>query len=84
MLLEAHGSDEGVYAWLETLRTTPTAEARAELLKLMGVGRKVADCVLLMSMDKVRVLDFATIESALMKRCRPRSFPLTRTSTKSQ
>lgn len=32
---------------LESLKTLPTDEARAELLKLEGVGRKVADCVLL-------------------------------------
>ena len=29
-------------------------EAREELLKFMGVGHKVADCVLLMSLDKVQ------------------------------
>ena len=40
--------------WLLTLRKSSTPEARAELLKLMGVGRKVADCILLMSLDKVR------------------------------
>ncbi len=32
---------------LELLKTLPTDQARAELLKLEGVGRKVADCVLL-------------------------------------
>jgi len=39
--------------WLQTLRDMSTTDARQELLKLMGVGRKVADCVLLMSLDKV-------------------------------
>ena len=53
MLLEAHGSDDGVFSFLHGLRTTKTQEAREELIKLMGVGRKVADCVLLMSLDKV-------------------------------
>ena len=32
---------------LESLRTRTTAEARAELMELPGVGRKIADCVLL-------------------------------------
>ena len=53
MLLDAHGSDEGVYAFLAGLRKADTEFARAELMKLMGVGRKVADCILLMSLDKV-------------------------------
>lgn len=61
MLVEAHGTvNEGDLSeppekWLMTLRDLPTAEARTELLKLMGVGRKVADCILLMSLDKVRI-----------------------------
>jgi N-glycosylase/DNA lyase len=61
MLVDNHGSPptlghrpEPAEGWLHTLRTMSTADARAELLKLMGVGRKVADCILLMSMDKVR------------------------------
>lgn len=40
--------------WLIGLRDVSTEEAREELLKLAGVGPKVADCILLMSMDKVR------------------------------
>jgi len=38
-----------------TLRDLDTSEAREELLKFIGVGRKVADCILLMSLDKVFV-----------------------------
>ena len=44
---------EGPQRWLYTLRNMTTVDARQELLKLMGVGRKVADCILLMSLDKV-------------------------------
>lgn len=40
-------------SWLLTLRQKSTDDAREELLKFVGVGRKVADCVLLMSLDKV-------------------------------
>jgi N-glycosylase/DNA lyase len=53
MLLEQHGTDDKATNFLHSLRTKPTSEAREELLKFVGVGRKVADCVLLMSMDKV-------------------------------
>ncbi|KAJ2729585.1 8-oxoguanine glycosylase ogg1 [Coemansia sp. BCRC 34962] len=39
-------------AYLENLRHVSVEIARAELMKLSGVGPKVADCVLLMSLDK--------------------------------
>lgn len=39
---------------LEQWRSAPINETRDQLLKLKGVGRKVADCVMLMSMDQVR------------------------------
>jgi len=38
---------------LETLRGMSYEEARGELLSLSGVGHKVADCVLLFSLDKL-------------------------------
>jgi len=44
---------EPAEVWLTSLRKEQTTVAREELTKLMGVGRKVADCVLLMSLDKV-------------------------------
>ena len=53
MLVEAHG-EQGAEHFLGSLRQKSTNEAREELLKFMGVGRKVADCVLLMSLDKVQ------------------------------
>lgn len=60
MITEAHGSlklsndhQESGEKFLLTLRNLETAQARDELLKFLGVGRKVADCVLLMSLDKV-------------------------------
>lgn len=59
MLCEEHDDPE---AWLLSLREKGVQEAREELLKLCGVGPKVADCVLLMSMDKVRsVLSFCLL-----------------------
>ncbi|KAI9057891.1 DNA glycosylase [Trametes sanguinea] len=67
MLVEAHGVgrhprtlQEPSEEWLMTLRNIATAEARAELLKFVGVGRKVADCILLMSLDKREVIPVDT------------------------
>jgi N-glycosylase/DNA lyase len=37
---------------LEHLKNEPISVARMELMKLHGVGRKIADCVLLFSLDK--------------------------------
>jgi N-glycosylase/DNA lyase len=59
LLCDAYGAGpspkgkEGPERWLYSLREMTTTGARQELLKLMGVGRKVADCILLMSLDKV-------------------------------
>ncbi|KAH9945908.1 DNA glycosylase [Epithele typhae] len=67
MLVESHGVSfdattqmEPSEVWLRTLRQFSTADARIELLKFMGVGRKVADCVLLMSLDKREVIPVDT------------------------
>ncbi|KAG8892089.1 8-oxoguanine glycosylase ogg1, partial [Tulasnella sp. 403] len=38
--------------WLLDLRRVSTEDARGALLQLSGVGPKVADCILLMSLDK--------------------------------
>ena len=53
---------EPAEAWLASLRNEKTAVARGELIKLMGVGRKVADCVLLMSLDKVCLVFTAALK----------------------
>ena len=47
MVRECGGND-----WLLGLRQLPYEEVREKLLQLMGVGRKVADCVALFSLDK--------------------------------
>ncbi|XP_035684476.1 N-glycosylase/DNA lyase-like [Branchiostoma floridae] len=51
---------QGGESWLYNLRTLPYEEAKAELIKLSGVGAKVADCVCLMSMDKTGAIPVDT------------------------
>lgn len=46
--------------WLYSLREMPYEEAKAELMKLCGVGAKVADCVCLMSLDKLGAIPVDT------------------------
>lgn len=41
-----------VHAYLASLRSTDYHTARSELLKFQGIGPKVADCILLMSLDQ--------------------------------
>lgn len=51
---------------LEGLRGQQVSVVRDQLLELKGVGRKVADCVMLMCLDqvsKLRLLDFGIIRS---------------------
>lgn len=55
-----HESAEASEIWLRELRKSSTADAREELLKFVGVGRKVADCILLMSLDKREVVPVDT------------------------
>lgn len=48
------GAEPGrIEAGLESWRAMPADEARDKFVNLKGVGRKVADCVMLMSCDKV-------------------------------
>ncbi|KAF8136732.1 DNA glycosylase [Boletus edulis] len=69
MLIDGHGAatsscihsvTEAPEKWLMTLRDMSTPEAREQLLRFVGVGRKVADCVLLMSLDKRDVIPVDT------------------------
>jgi 8-oxoguanine DNA-glycosylase Ogg len=61
MLCSEHKDPE---AYLLSLRQMGESEARQELLKLCGVGPKVADCVLLMSLDKRNVVPGITLQSS--------------------
>ncbi|KEP52118.1 putative 8-oxoguanine DNA glycosylase [Rhizoctonia solani 123E] len=57
MLCEKH--EDPMKALLE-LRQLSTSEARERLLEFHGVGPKVADCILLMSLDKTEVVPVDT------------------------
>jgi len=46
--------------WLKNLRAADYQTARAELLSVRGIGRKIADCVLLFSLDKDRAFPVDT------------------------
>ncbi|CAF0752892.1 unnamed protein product [Adineta steineri] len=46
--------------FFDRLKSLSVKEARTELLKIMGVGRKVSDCVLLMSLGKQDVVPVDT------------------------
>ncbi|KAK7504360.1 hypothetical protein BaRGS_00004226 [Batillaria attramentaria] len=54
-ITENHGEE-----WVASLRQRPYEEAKTELMKLCGVGAKVADCVCLMSLDKPGALPVDT------------------------
>ena len=43
--------ENGGEKWLRDMRDQPLEEVREKLISLKGVGRKVADCVALFSMD---------------------------------
>ncbi|MCX6375149.1 MAG: hypothetical protein NTU88_03770, partial [Armatimonadetes bacterium] len=46
--------------WVNRLREADYETARAELLSIRGIGRKIADCVLLFSLDKDRAFPVDT------------------------
>ena len=52
--------DEFSRSWLVSLRGVPYLEAAEALLQFPGVGRKVADCVCLMSLDKLEAVPMDT------------------------
>ncbi|CAG5120018.1 unnamed protein product [Candidula unifasciata] len=55
-----HVTQDKGQGWLDSLRQSPYLQAKTELLTLLGVGAKVADCVCLMSLDKPQALPVDT------------------------
>ncbi|KAM6982467.1 LOW QUALITY PROTEIN: N-glycosylase/DNA lyase [Tautogolabrus adspersus] len=62
-ILDTHG-----LGWLDGLRSVPYLQARDALRTLPGVGSKVADCVCLMSLDKVEAVPVDTHVWQIAKR----------------
>lgn len=52
--------DNGSEAWLESLKEKTTDEIRQELIKLDGIGPKVADCILLFAFNRFEVVPIDT------------------------
>jgi N-glycosylase/DNA lyase len=51
---------ENGLSWLLHLRNIPHIDAQKELVSLMGIGKKVADCICLFSLDKLNVIPVDT------------------------
>lgn len=52
--------NDGGEKWLYSMRDRSYEEVHAELVKIPGVGKKVADCVCLMSLDKLDAIPVDT------------------------
>jgi hypothetical protein len=58
------------YYWLSTLRANDDrAAVKNELVQLMGVGPKVADCIALFSLDKTDLIPVGTMHVVGSERC---------------
>lgn len=54
--------------WLEATEAAPTDEARSRLLELPGVGRKIADCVLLFGAGRLEAFPIDTWVEKILTR----------------
>lgn len=54
--------------WLDATEAAPTVEARARLLQLPGVGRKIADCVLLFGAGRLEAFPIDTWVEKILTR----------------
>lgn len=59
---------------LERLRRRPYSEARAELLQVPGIGPKVADCIMLFSLEKMDAFPIDTWMAKALRRHYPGCF----------
>ena len=62
---------------LEDIKSLPYRKARGELLKLYGIGEKVADCICLFALHHIEAFPVDTHIKAMLKRY-PKGFPFER------
>ncbi len=60
---------------LETLSALPVSQAREELLKLCGVGQKVADCICLFALHDLKAFPVDTHIRQVLEAHYPQGFP---------
>lgn len=60
--------ENGGVTWLDSLRSEPYEYALSKLIKLPGIGLKVADCICLMSLDKLNAVPIDTHVLKIAKR----------------
>ena len=61
---------------LEAVRTMEYGRAREELLKLCGVGVKVADCICLFALHKTQAFPVDTHIKKVLEKQYPEGFPV--------
>lgn len=57
--------------WVDRVHDLPTDDARKELMKFRGVGRKVADCVLLFAFERYDAVPVDIWVRRIVERCYP-------------
>ncbi|MCB0824704.1 MAG: hypothetical protein KDC26_00800 [Armatimonadetes bacterium] len=77
LALELGGED-----WLQSLRNQPTEMAIQELMTLPGVGRKVAECIALIGLDKTDAVPVDTHVAQAVKRIEKTSSTITNPKTR--
>lgn len=68
-ILDAAAKAAGGELSLEYIRSLPSAEAKAELMKIKGVGNKVADCILLFGLGRTDAFPVDVWIKRIMEHC---------------
>ena len=63
---------------MEAIKQMPYKEAKAELMKLYGIGEKVADCICLFALHHIDAFPVDTHIRQMLDTHYPKGFPLKR------